>query len=140
MYVCMYVSLRPLAGDCQLALLKFEDAESKTVFSHSSAHILGAAIEASKHIHAYIHTYICTYIAYICMFNCCNHQNQHTHFYLYIFIYTLKFYEYIHIYIYIHTCLLIIYRQPSGRTSRLAHPCNQVRHNGIVTLVLHHRV
>eukprot|EP01035_Chromulina_nebulosa_P027910 gene27910-36769_t len=32
----------PLAGDCLLSLLKFDDAESKTVFSHSSAHILGA--------------------------------------------------------------------------------------------------
>jgi threonyl-tRNA synthetase len=37
---------RPLLGDCHLTLLKFDDPEAKTVFWHSSAHILGAAIEA----------------------------------------------------------------------------------------------
>jgi threonyl-tRNA synthetase len=37
---------RPLIGDCTMTLLKFEDTESKTVFWHSSAHILGAALEA----------------------------------------------------------------------------------------------
>jgi len=36
---------RPLVGDCKLTLLKYEDPESKTVFWHSSAHILGAALE-----------------------------------------------------------------------------------------------
>ena len=36
---------RPLVGDCTLALLKFDDPEAKTVFWHSSAHVLGAAIE-----------------------------------------------------------------------------------------------
>jgi threonyl-tRNA synthetase len=38
---------RPLIGDCALQLLKFDDPEGKTVFWHSSAHVLGAAIEAS---------------------------------------------------------------------------------------------
>jgi threonyl-tRNA synthetase len=36
---------RPLIGDCKLQLLKFDDPEGKTVFWHSSAHVLGAAIE-----------------------------------------------------------------------------------------------
>ena len=39
---------RPLAGDCTLTLLKYDDPEAKTVFWHSSAHILGAAIEAGS--------------------------------------------------------------------------------------------
>jgi threonyl-tRNA synthetase len=42
---------RPLIGDCHLALLKFDDAEAKTVFWHSSAHVLGAAIEAQIGAH-----------------------------------------------------------------------------------------
>jgi threonyl-tRNA synthetase len=37
---------RPLIGDCTLTLLKYDDPEAKTVFSHSSAHVLGAALEA----------------------------------------------------------------------------------------------
>ena len=36
---------RPLVGDCAMKLLKFEDGEAKTVFWHSSAHVLGAALE-----------------------------------------------------------------------------------------------
>lgn len=36
---------RPLVGDCALKLLKFDDPEAKTVFWHSSAHVLGAALE-----------------------------------------------------------------------------------------------
>jgi threonyl-tRNA synthetase len=36
---------RPLVGDCTLKLLKFDDPEAKTVFWHSSAHVLGAALE-----------------------------------------------------------------------------------------------
>ena len=36
---------RPLVGDCTIQLLKFDDPEAKTVFWHSSAHILGAALE-----------------------------------------------------------------------------------------------
>ena len=32
---------RPLIGDCTLQLLKFDDPEAKTVFWHSSAHVLG---------------------------------------------------------------------------------------------------
>lgn len=37
---------RPLIGDCRLTLLKFDDPEAKTVFWHSSAHVLGAALES----------------------------------------------------------------------------------------------
>jgi len=37
---------RPLEGDCQLKLHKFEDAEGKETFWHSSAHILGEALES----------------------------------------------------------------------------------------------
>lgn len=36
---------RPLEGDCDLQLINFEDDEGKAVFWHSSAHILGEAIE-----------------------------------------------------------------------------------------------
>ncbi len=42
---------RPLIGDCKINLLKFEDPEAKTVFWHSSAHVLGAAIEATFGAH-----------------------------------------------------------------------------------------
>ena len=42
---------RPLVGDCTLSLLKFDDPEAKTVFWHSSAHILGAAIEGTFGAH-----------------------------------------------------------------------------------------
>ncbi|KAF8817850.1 threonyl-tRna synthetase family protein [Cardiosporidium cionae] len=37
--------LRPLEGSCHLFLLRFEDEEAKIVFWHSSAHILGEALE-----------------------------------------------------------------------------------------------
>lgn len=36
---------RPLEGDCQLQLLKFDDEEGQAVFWHSSAHVLGEAME-----------------------------------------------------------------------------------------------
>ncbi|XP_011145094.1 threonine--tRNA ligase, cytoplasmic isoform X2 [Harpegnathos saltator] len=36
---------RPLEGDCKLQLLKFDDPEGQQVFWHSSAHILGEAME-----------------------------------------------------------------------------------------------
>lgn len=36
---------RPLEGDCNLELLKFDDPEATAVFWHSSAHILGEAME-----------------------------------------------------------------------------------------------
>ncbi|XP_019856662.1 PREDICTED: threonine--tRNA ligase, cytoplasmic-like [Amphimedon queenslandica] len=36
---------RPLEEDCTLELLKFEDPEAQTVFWHSTAHILGEAME-----------------------------------------------------------------------------------------------
>jgi threonyl-tRNA synthetase len=36
---------RPLEGDCELEFCTFEDKEGKTVFWHSSAHILGSALE-----------------------------------------------------------------------------------------------
>lgn len=37
--------LRPLIGDCELRLLKFEDRDAKAVLWHSSAHCLGYAME-----------------------------------------------------------------------------------------------
>jgi threonyl-tRNA synthetase len=42
---------RPLVGDCLLRLLKFDEPEGKTVFWHSSAHVLGAALEVSMGVH-----------------------------------------------------------------------------------------
>ncbi|KAJ8667453.1 hypothetical protein QAD02_009116 [Eretmocerus hayati] len=36
---------RPLESDCKLQLLKFDDPEAQAVFWHSSAHILGEALE-----------------------------------------------------------------------------------------------
>lgn len=36
---------RPLEGDCILQLLKIEDSEGQQVFWHSSAHVLGEALE-----------------------------------------------------------------------------------------------
>lgn len=36
---------RPLESDCSLKLLKFDDEEAQAVFWHSSAHILGEALE-----------------------------------------------------------------------------------------------
>lgn len=36
---------RPLEGDCELQLLKFDDEEGKMVFWHSTAHLMGEAME-----------------------------------------------------------------------------------------------
>lgn len=36
---------RPLEEDCNLELLKFDDPEAQSVFWHSTAHILGEALE-----------------------------------------------------------------------------------------------
>lgn len=36
---------RPLEGDCTLHLLKFDDPDAQAVFWHSSAHIMGEAME-----------------------------------------------------------------------------------------------
>lgn len=36
---------RPLEGNCDLKLLKFEDEEGKYVFWHSTAHLMGEAME-----------------------------------------------------------------------------------------------
>ncbi|XP_066245938.1 threonine--tRNA ligase 1, cytoplasmic isoform X1 [Euwallacea similis] len=36
---------RPLEGDCKVQLLKFDDPEAQAVFWHSTAHILGEALE-----------------------------------------------------------------------------------------------
>jgi threonyl-tRNA synthetase len=36
---------RPLESDCQLKLLKFDDEEGKYVFWHSTAHLMGEAME-----------------------------------------------------------------------------------------------
>jgi len=41
----VYDLTRPLEGDCELKLLTFADPESKVVFWHSSAHLLGEALE-----------------------------------------------------------------------------------------------
>lgn len=40
---------RPLEGDCDLKLLKFDDDEGKEVFWHSTAHIMGEAMEYKYH-------------------------------------------------------------------------------------------
>ena len=37
--------MRPLESSCKLQLLKFDDYEAKQVFWHSSAHVLGEALE-----------------------------------------------------------------------------------------------
>lgn len=37
---------RPLEGDCELQLLKFDDPRGKEVFWHSTAHMLGQALES----------------------------------------------------------------------------------------------
>ena len=42
---------RPLIGDCDITFLKYDDNESKVVFSHSSAHVLGGALEATFGAH-----------------------------------------------------------------------------------------
>jgi threonyl-tRNA synthetase len=44
---------RPLVGDCQLSLIKYDpdDSDVKTVFWHSAAHVLGAAIESTYGAH-----------------------------------------------------------------------------------------
>ena len=39
--------IRPLEGDCQLELKKFDDKEGKMVFWHSSAHVLGECLECN---------------------------------------------------------------------------------------------
>lgn len=36
---------RPLEGDCTLELIMFDSSEGKQVFWHSSAHVLGQALE-----------------------------------------------------------------------------------------------
>lgn len=36
---------RPLEGDCSLQLIKFDNPEGQAVFWHSSAHVLGEAME-----------------------------------------------------------------------------------------------
>lgn len=46
-----YDAWRPLEGDCELKLLKFEDAEGKETYWHSSAHILGEALEREFGVH-----------------------------------------------------------------------------------------
>mmetsp|Transcript_126734 Transcript_126734/g.246994 ORF Transcript_126734/g.246994 Transcript_126734/m.246994 type:complete len:731 (-) Transcript_126734:63-2255(-) len=42
---------RPLEGSCRLELLKFDEAEGQEVFWHSSAHILGQAMERAFGCH-----------------------------------------------------------------------------------------
>mmetsp|Transcript_6212 Transcript_6212/g.8231 ORF Transcript_6212/g.8231 Transcript_6212/m.8231 type:complete len:777 (+) Transcript_6212:58-2388(+) len=36
---------RPLIGDCKMEILKFDDKDAKTVFWHSSSHVMGLALE-----------------------------------------------------------------------------------------------
>lgn len=43
--------LRPLIGDCELRLLKFDDKQAQAVFWHSSAHCLGLAMEKKYGCH-----------------------------------------------------------------------------------------
>lgn len=47
----LYDATRPLEGDCELQLLKFDDPEGKLVFWHSSAHILGESMEREFGVH-----------------------------------------------------------------------------------------
>jgi threonyl-tRNA synthetase len=42
---------KPLEGDCKVEFLSFEDPEGKTVFWHSSAHIMGGALEVDYGCH-----------------------------------------------------------------------------------------
>jgi threonyl-tRNA synthetase len=42
---------RVLEGDCQLVLYKFDDAEGKETFWHSSAHVLGETLENEYGVH-----------------------------------------------------------------------------------------
>ena len=35
----------PIVGDCEILTLGFSEAEGQNAFRHSSAHILGSAIE-----------------------------------------------------------------------------------------------
>jgi threonyl-tRNA synthetase len=55
---------RPLVGDCKLTLLKFDSDEGKTVFWHSSAHLLGAALEVC-------HVCVCVCIYHVCVYVSC---------------------------------------------------------------------
>ena len=41
----VYDAFRPIEGDCDLQLLTFKEPEGKIVFWHSSAHVLGEALE-----------------------------------------------------------------------------------------------
>ncbi len=41
----LYDLVRPLEGDCNIEFVTKEDTEGKTVLYHSSAHILGSALE-----------------------------------------------------------------------------------------------
>lgn len=43
--------MRPLEGNCELKLFKFEDPEGKETFWHSSAHILGQTLENEFGVH-----------------------------------------------------------------------------------------
>ena len=43
--------LRPFEGDCEILLYTFEHKEGKEVFWHSSAHILGGAMETEFGVH-----------------------------------------------------------------------------------------
>lgn len=42
---------RPLEADCSLSIFKFDDDEGRDTFWHSSAHILGQALELEYGCH-----------------------------------------------------------------------------------------
>lgn len=42
---------RPLEGNCEMKIFTFEEPEGKMTFWHTSAHILGASLEALYGVH-----------------------------------------------------------------------------------------
>ena len=46
-----YDATRPLEGNCEIKLLKFEDPKGKETFWHSSAHVLGETLELEFGVH-----------------------------------------------------------------------------------------
>lgn len=46
-----YDATRPLEGNCELRLFKFEDPKGKETFWHSSAHVLGETLELEFGVH-----------------------------------------------------------------------------------------
>ena len=46
-----YDATRPLEGNCEIKLLKFEDPKGRETFWHSSAHVLGETLELEFGVH-----------------------------------------------------------------------------------------